>query len=182
MSVLQDMFEGILEHMGMSSDLKVVLNDCTDDEKPQSSATNRYSFNASGWPNSAVWTRCLGALDCLQVRYLQRPSDEHLFPALPASIKPPQNFTEPSQLTSPERPLSVPAQQTSPVHERSIFGGGNAVDAAQSCGAMAHSDDKVLRHPSFIQPGVDVASVLPSSRIDQGQRRSEAADSECSIM
>lgn len=176
------MLEGVLEHMGMSSDLQIVRRECTDDVKAPSKASNRYSVNVSSWPNSAVWTRCLGALDCLQVRYLQRPSNEHLLPALPASFQPTNSAVELMQRASPNRHVIRPLKCTEPLHERSGSIEGNAIDAAQSFRVSVHGDDKARQQPAFAQAGVPVGSLLPTSCTDQRHNRSEAADSECSMM
>lgn len=182
MPALQEMLESVLEHMGMSADLQIVRRERTDDVKTPSQVSNRYSLHASSWPNSAVWTRCLGALDCLQVRYLQRPSNEHLLPALPASFQPTHSAVEMMQCASPGRNMVRPVKQTDPLHERCVSVGGNEIDAAQAFRVSVHGDGKVRQQPTFVQAGVPVGSVLPSSHADQRHHRSEPADSECSMM
>lgn len=161
----------------MSQDLEIVSKDhMHEDSAAQSSADNRFSDDSSRWPENAVWTRCLGGLDCLQFRYFQRPSNEHLVPAFQMSF-PGRDYR--SRL-SPQQYSVSPPKHVEDAKEASVSSGGNAIDA-ETFGVPSHVQDKVLPRPRFVQPGAPVGSFLSHNRDGQRQR-SEVAENECAIM
>jgi len=177
---LQDILEGVLQHLGMSSELQVVQKESAADEPAAKKSTSRYSNDALQWPESTVWTRCLGALDCLQVRYMQRPSSEHLLPAASRPVDVPGGL---ARLVPQDRPDVIPEPHVSPPHDQAGSAEGNAIDATQSFGSPSPYDNKMLlQQPGFVQARAPVGSLLPNGCSDQKQNRNEAADSECCVM
>lgn len=175
---VQEVFEGVLEHLGMASELQVIRKDHGGDDSSATRASERYGQDARSLPESTSWTRLLGAMDCLQVRYMRRPSNEYLLPALAADSRSKQSATFSAR--SPENNGVMQESKLCPVHERAGSEGGNAIDAEHSVG-MSGYDDKLSEQPGFADAGAP-DSVLPNGRSEQKQSHSETADSECSIM
>eukprot|EP00892_Ulva_mutabilis_P000005 jgi/Ulvmu1/10004/UM059_0053.1 len=178
---VKEVFESVLEHLGMSSDLQVTLKDhVAEADSATHASRDRYGQNPVQWPAATAWTRCLGALDCLQVRYMQRPSNEHLLPAFSMASSSARAVTGSVQ-NSQDYPIAS-ATSVCPVDEGASSERRDAIDAVHSAGMSGLCDDSLVQPSGFVQAGAADAPVQRHRHSEQKQNRSEAADSECSIM